>query len=71
MITQKNICLAAILIATLGIGIVLDRLYFWTILVGAMLCWAITSYLIPKLSSYMIKANVFGYDINKKSSEAG
>lgn len=71
MISQYTICLAAITIATLGIGMVLDRLYFGILLVGAMLCWAITNYLIPKLSNYMIKANVFGYDINKKGSEAG
>jgi hypothetical protein len=45
---------------------------YYGMILFAMLCsWALTNYLIPKLSQYMLKADVFGYDINKKGSEQG
>jgi len=63
--------MASITIAILSLGMILNRLYFGMILLAALCCWAITNYLIPKLSQYMLKAEVFGYDINKKGSEQG
>lgn len=33
--------------------------------------WYITHVLIPKVQGFMIKKEIFGFDINKKGSEAG
>lgn len=68
---QYKICLAAITLAVLSLGMILNRLYFAVIVIASGLSWAITNILIPRLSQYMLKAEVFGYDINKKGSEQG
>lgn len=68
---QYKICLASITIAVLSLGMILNRLYFAVVLFASFACWLITNLIIPKLSQYMLKAEVFGYDINKKGSEQG
>jgi len=68
---QYKICLCTITIAILSLGMVLNRLYFAVVLFASFACWFITNLIIPKLSQYMLKAEVFGYDINKKGSEQG
>lgn len=68
---QYRICLATITFAVLNLSMILDRLYFAMAVLAALVSWAITNYLIPKLSQYMLRAEVFGYDINKKGSEQG
>lgn len=68
---QYRICLATIGIAVLSIGMTLNRLYAAILVISSFICWLITNLLIPKLSQYMLKAQVYGYDINKKGSEQG
>lgn len=68
---QYRICLASIGIAVLSIGMTLNRLYAAVIVFASFICWVLTNLLIPKISQYMLKAEVFGYDINKKGSEQG
>lgn len=58
-------------IAMLSIGMISDRLYFAVILLAGLTSWYLTLKLIPKLSELMLKAEVFGYDINKKGSKLG
>lgn len=53
---QYKICLASITLAVLSLGMILNRLYFATIIFAAFTCWLITNLLIPKLSLYMLKA---------------
>lgn len=68
---QYKICLGALTLAILSLGMISDRLYFALILLGGFCSWILTLKLIPKLSELMLKANVFGYDINKKGSKMG
>lgn len=68
---QYKICLAAITIAVLSLGMILNRLYFAVIVIAAFVCWLLTNLIIPRLCQYMLKAKVFGLDINKKGSEQG
>lgn len=68
---QYKICLGAITMAVLSLGMILNRLYFAVIVLAAFLCWLLTNLIIPRLSQYMLKAKVSGLDINKKGSEQG
>lgn len=65
---QYKICLASITIAVLSLGMILDRLYFAGIVIAAFACGLLTHLIIPRLSQYMLKAEVYGLDINKKGS---
>lgn len=68
---QYKLCLGMLTIAMLSIGMISDRLYFAVILLAGLTSWYLTLKLIPKLSELMLKAEVFGYDINKKGSKLG
>lgn len=68
---QYKICLTGITIAVLSLGMILNRLYFAVIIFAAFACWLLTNIMIPKLCQLMLKAKVFGHDINKKGSEQG
>lgn len=68
---QYKICLISITLAVLSLGMILNRLYFAVLVFASCISWVLTNLLIPRLSLYMIKAEVFGYDINKKGSEQG
>ena len=61
----------------LSLGASLIFLFLSNLKVGLFLAgigiitWKLTQILIPKIVGFMLKAEIFGYDINKKGSEGG
>ena len=68
---QYKICFILVAIAVLMISLVLNQYYLIIILSSSSITWLLTYMLIPKISFLMIRADIFGYDINKKGSEMG
>lgn len=71
MSSQYKLCLTISAIAILSLGLILPRFYFTMILVCSLLGWLLTNTFLHHLQPYMLKNDIFGYDINKKGSEMG
>lgn len=64
----------AVALSLITTGIALSKLSVLSIcgVAGSgVLCWWLTKMLVPKTREFMLIKKIFGYDINKKGSEAG
>lgn len=68
---QYALTLAYSTVAVLSICVQFEWRIGLGLVVAGLVTWKTTHLLIPKISKFMLKAEIFGLDINKKGSEAG
>lgn len=69
--SQYQLCLALSAGAILSLGMILPRLYFALAVVSALCAWVLSNIILQHIRPYMLKNDIFGFDINKKGSEMG
>jgi UDP-N-acetylglucosamine--dolichyl-phosphate N-acetylglucosaminephosphotransferase len=68
---QYQICIVLVASAVLMLSLVMDPYYLVMLLGAGAIGWVLTNQFIHRLKVFMLRAEVFGLDINKKGSEAG